>query len=222
VGLRCSRSWRKATAHSAEWFAVRLPRGRLARVDLGEKGSVFADYLLWYVRPQAARLVESRPALAAPAGRAPVLARLRFAQPFGEWTVKPTALGGRAEARAPSRLERGRDGFRRIAKRRTPELTGDLTSWLMDLFAIKADSKPMRQDLERMVPIWRPEEVGHGRTLWQASPDGGRDLGHIRRNDEGYDRERERLGAAAVTLDDFAALKVLADETASRSNLPRP
>jgi hypothetical protein len=91
----CSRPWRKALAGvenwRAQWFGVGLAiRGRLAKVDLAEKGSAFSEYLLFgSTGPKVRPIVESSPhriqaqASARTLG-APALAQLRaFAQPFG-------------------------------------------------------------------------------------------------------------------------------------------
>lgn len=88
----CSRPWRKVRLDSwrAEWFAVGIAiRGKLARVDLTEKGAVLADYLRWHTSgPSLLPAREAKPhgpyARAARELGSPVLARLRmFAGPYG-------------------------------------------------------------------------------------------------------------------------------------------
>lgn len=90
----CSRPWRKVRLHSlrAGWFGIGLAlRGRLARVDLCEKGTLFAEYLLFHTSgPRLRPVLEASRGLQRPESSglrrfgSPLLARLRsFAIPHG-------------------------------------------------------------------------------------------------------------------------------------------
>lgn len=84
----CSRPWRKVRLESNApyWFACRLAiQGRLARVDLAEKGGAFSDFLLWHTSgPRVRPIVEKTGSGPGRPLGSPVLARLRaFAAPHG-------------------------------------------------------------------------------------------------------------------------------------------